>query len=148
MNNIDRLFFHAGALSIILGFLTLGYVFMTFVYPYKVMEMNSIQVVNTPKPGEPVDLLVDLCKFRETNVKMTYTLFRIEEFDGVKVSRHINDTLVESSSGQAGCSRFIDPTVKLPPDSISAEYEIEITLSFEINKFKDVQYRYKVDFTI
>lgn len=148
MNKIDRLFFQAGALSIILGFLTIGYVFMTFVYPYKVMEMNSLQVVNTPIPGGQVELLVDLCKFRETDVKMTYTLFRVQEFNGIKLSRYISDTIIETSSGKAECSKFIDPTVTLPADSLPGEYEIQITLSFEINKFKDVQYRYKVDFTI
>jgi hypothetical protein len=148
MNNIDRAFFHAGVISIILGFASIVYVFMTFVYPYKVMEMNSISVSNSPKPGEPVDLLVDICKFRETPVKMNYTLFKVEEFDGGKVSRKISDTIIESSSGKPGCTKFIDPTVKLPLNAESGDYQILITLSFEINKLKDVQYRYEVPFEV
>lgn len=148
MNNIDRAFFHAGVISIVLGFATLISVFVAFVYPYKVMEMNNVVVSNSPKPGETVDLLVDICKFMETPVTMTYTLFSVEEFDGVKISRYISDTIVESSSGKPGCSKFIDPTVTLPIDARPGDYQILITLSFEINKLRDVQYRYEVPFEV
>lgn len=159
---IQKAFYYATIMAMFLiSALIIGFTVM-WNYPYKIMELNSIRVVNHPKPGlsvqQTIDMLVDVCKYKETDVNITYTVFYVQEVsefnpttnatESAYVSRKISESYVESSSGQAGCGSFIDPTPLLPPFSLPGKYEVELTFSFEINKFKDVQYRYKVDFTI
>ena len=157
MTHADRLMFYAGIIAIILGFVSLLYVLFTFIYPYKFIEVNSIRVLNNPQPGESIEILVDACKFIESELKTTYILFYVQEVsefnlvtnstESAKIKRQISTSTVQSSSGVVGCTRFIDPTVSLPENSKPGDYEILVTLSFKVNNYHDVQYRYEIPFT-
>ena len=125
---ITQFFYIAGMVSILIAILMVFYIFYLLFYPIKVFELNKpIELLTTQAaPGQPVEFLVDYCKFKDRYSEVNVDFVNGALVPSVGAIQHFPE----------GCHKLILTAIVPISTPTNHEYTIVMKKSHKINPLR------------